>query len=267
MPSVEGKDIKATAAAWVAGLQAVPGIAGVLWPQNNDNAQEPPQDGSSNSASSNETDVYYKRISNAYDYVMSDVNTFLAFVSSSIISFAGSRPHWFQQGDYEVTVGAKTFVTSRLMQEYGFFATPGDISDHSFSERQSSDSCPSVKANGSVCEYPDGGVVYWSPTTHRQYELRIKAHKPVISKSALMDNITTQGWADAQLLFDGNYNCTAEGRAGGAMVAASDPMDVSCISQLPMYRDCDMDCPTTLLVDSECPFGFSKVCCRGLLCV
>ena len=61
-------------------------------------------------------------------------------------------------------------------------------------------------------------------------------------------------------MFDGSYNCTAAGRAGSSVLHIEDDgsMDFSCLSQLPIYLPCDrnMSCPTDVMVDGACPFGY-----------
>lgn len=74
----------------------------------------------------------------------------------------------------------------------------------------------------------------------------------------LVEGVNEKGFADAELLFDGNYNCTAGGRAGGAIVEAVEgrEVDVACLSQLPMYLECGRPCPKgAVLVGGLCPFG------------
>ena len=67
------------------------------------------------------------------------------------------------------------------------------------------------------------------------YELRNKG-RVHIEKFALAEHISNDRWGDAQLLFDGGYNCTAAGNAGAAIVNEKPDggIDFSCVSQLPM---------------------------------
>lgn len=62
---------------------------------------------------------------------------------------------------------------------------------------------------------------------------------------------------DLPVLFDGAYNCTFEGRAGGSVVGvgADGSLDVACLSVLPMYVG-KGGCPDgAVLVGGKCPFG------------
>lgn len=78
----------------------------------------------------------------------------------------------------------------------------------------------------------------------------------------LMGHIENDNFADPQLLFDGNYNCTAEGKAGGFVVnpGPNGTVDVSCVSQLPMYLECGTPCPPSTQVGGKCPFGYTRRC-------
>lgn len=183
---------------------------------------------------------------------LSDIPTFLAVAQNG--RFVGSD--WtaaISNPQPDLNVGVKTFVTSRLMQEDGIFATPGDVVTP-----PSAATCTSL--NGTLCSTTNGRVYFWSPATHRQYELRSKS-KPTIPLRDLMQKIESLGWADSQLLFDGNYNCTIAGNAGrGIAILNGGGVDVSCVSQLPMYLDCTTACPTQMLLDGKCPFGYWQSC-------
>ncbi|KAL9007281.1 MAG: hypothetical protein Q9180_009719 [Flavoplaca navasiana] len=89
------------------------------------------------------------------------------------------------------------------------------------------------------------------------YELRNKG-RPHIDKFALAEHILNEGWGDAQLLFDGSYNCTAAGNAGAAIVNEKPDggIDIGCVSQLPMYLPGNTPCPPSMPVGGICPFGY-----------
>ena len=110
------------------------------------------------------------------------------------------------------------------------------------------------------------------------YDLRNKG-RPHIDKFALADHIMNDRWGDAQLLFDGSYNCTAAGNAGAAIVNEKPNgggIDFSCVGQLPMvsrlfeipafgeviltsllqYLPRNTPCPPSTPVGGICPFGY-----------
>ncbi len=62
---------------------------------------------------------------------------------------------------------------------------------------------------------------------------------------------------DLPVLFDGAYNCTLAGRAGGSVVSlnADSSLNMACLSVLPMYVNKGR-CPAgAVWVGGKCPFG------------
>ena len=62
--------------------------------------------------------------------------------------------------------------------------------------------------------------------------------------------------ASMPALFDGAYNCTYAGQAGGSVASlnADNSLNMACMSVLPMYID--GDCPAgAVYVGGKCPFG------------
>ena len=63
------------------------------------------------------------------------------------------------------------------------------------------------------------------------------------------------------VLFDGAYNCTFPGEAGGLLVNFNPDgaLDGTCLSVLPMHLAKESACPDgAVLVDGKCPFGFME---------
>ena len=61
------------------------------------------------------------------------------------------------------------------------------------------------------------------------------------------------------VLFDGAYNCTFAGMAGGFAININPEhsLDVACLSTLPIYLSHGSSCPDgAVWVDGKCPFGF-----------
>ena len=62
--------------------------------------------------------------------------------------------------------------------------------------------------------------------------------------------------ANLPALFDGAYNCTYAGQAGGSVVSlnADNSLNMACLSVLPMYIS--GSCPDgAVYVGKKCPFG------------
>ncbi|KAL8765127.1 MAG: hypothetical protein Q9203_006729 [Teloschistes exilis] len=232
------QDLAKNAALWTSALQSAPQLAQVMFPESRDNQQQIVLDGKKQP-----TNDPASLLAAGLNLTLSDMPTFLAVAQNG--RFVGNNQKLLADNPQrELNVGVKTFVTSRLMQEDGIFATPGDVVTP-----PSTAVCTSL--NGTLCRTTNGKVFFWSPATHRQYELRQK-HVPTLALADLMDKIDNRGWADAQLLFDGNYNCTIAGNAGRGIAILNDGgVDASCVSQLPMYLDCTTACPIQNLMDVE----------------
>lgn len=173
--------------------------------------------------------------------ILSDIPTFLAFAGEGRFT-TGNTP--IIPPELDIAAGVKTFVASKLMQADGMYAVPGRLVDNI--------------ADAATAGENKNGVYYRSPSTRRQYELRSKGQTQMPLRT-LLDNVLYHGWADPQLLFDGNYNCTAAGWAGAGIVNRVGEVgggDVSCLSQLPMYLEKGTPCPTDVLVGGRCPFGY-----------
>ncbi|KAI4200230.1 MAG: hypothetical protein LQ350_004088 [Teloschistes chrysophthalmus] len=222
--TTSSQDLAKNAALWTGALQSAPQLAQVMFPNSHDNQQQIVLDGLKQA-----TNNTAQLLAAGLNLTLSDIPTFLAVAQNG--RFVGNNQAVLaDNAQTDLNVGVKTFVTSRLMQHDGIFATPGDVVTP-----PSTAVCSSL--NGTLCSTTNGKVFYWSPATHRQYELRQK-HIPALTLPDLMDKIKNRGWADPELLFDGNYNCTIAGNAGrGIAIPDGGRVDASCVSQLPMYLD------------------------------
>lgn len=101
-----------------------------------------------------------------------------------------------------------------------------------------------------------GQAVYWSPFTYRLYSFQNDGPKEALKPYDMISTILNYGWAPLSVLFDGGFNCTAEGRAGSSAVNFNfdGTLDLACVSQLPMYTNCGDMCPTTQ-PNGTCFFG------------
>lgn len=199
------------AAAWSSALQTTPAVREALFSDATENSQQltlatPPL----NSASS--------LLADALRLVMSNITTFINFTSEGRFTPSPSIPTITY---INPAAGLQTFLLSKLMQTDTYYAIPMEVVDRATYETTSATNTRNY--------------YYWSPSTHRMYELRNRG-RPHIDKFALADHILNDGWGDAQLLFDGSYNCTAAGNAGAAIVNEKPDggIDFSCVSQLPM---------------------------------
>lgn len=100
--------------------------------------------------------------------------------------------------------------------------------------------------------------------TGRQYRFVQQGGGP-IGANQVLDQLTSKGWANLPLLFDGAYNCTANGELNNPQlvhVNYDGTLDISCISQIPMRIPCGAPCPQAA-ADGSCPFPFDADCNPG----
>lgn len=166
--------------------------------------------------------------------IMNDVGTFIAFAGNGIFSTplpTSSEPSAYTSG----YAGAfDTYLLSAILANNSISATPGSITI--------TDPC----ASGPVCS-----SLYWSPVTGRQYSFT------GASTYSFLNEALAKMEVNLPVLFDGAYNCTFAGQAGGSVVSlnADSSLDMACLSVLPMYVG-KGGCPHgAVLVGGKCPFG------------
>lgn len=100
---------------------------------------------------------------------------------------------------------------------------------------------------------------YWSSITQRKYQVSFAGtfagNNATDPYAALMLYEKSQGLY-LPVLFDGAYDCTLEGKSGGASVVvnvnADGMLGLSCLSVLPIYLP---ETQGAVLRDGKCPFG------------
>lgn len=203
------------AALWSAALDAAPAVKEAMFATAADSSQQL-------SLLITKPLVDPPLLGSALQRVMTDISTFIDFTSEGRFTNQDGPTVIPADRDFDIATGVHTFVLSKLMQADNYYAIPMEVVDQTTFD--------SLSANDKNKYY------YWSPSTHRMYELRNKGSGH-IDTFTLGGHIVNDRWADAQLLFDGNYNCTAAGNAGGKIVNEkpnNGGIDVSCVSQLPM---------------------------------
>ena len=223
---------------------------------------------------------------------MTDLPTFVSFASngsfsdtSFILGLRDSKPH--------VTLALSTHIVSDSLRQHDWFGVPlKTATTQADFAATCGDAVPPVYgANTTVCQTPAGEATFWSPITHRIYALRYQGKKEnqKLSPIDMLKNIQNSTAAalvstslgetttvdsavvDMPTLFDGAYNCTAQGRAAGRIVnvdagggsggGGTGVLDMSCLSRLPIYLPCKTVCPTSVLVGGACPFGYTGKGC------
>ena len=135
--------------------------------------------------------------------VMNDTATFINYAGGGV--FSGSTTLPLPAATEALASSLKTYVTSLSLQQNdwaaqyvdSFRAVPDDSSNVAQITTQSGSSA----------------AVWKSPDTRRSYVLEQIKPTAGVNDSSILEQITTDGWAVLDVLFDGAYNCTATGRS------------------------------------------------------
>lgn len=216
----------------------------------------------------NNTAYTGKLLQSALNLIMSDVPTFNSWAAHGL--YSGPTSFNLPQPAAGITSAFTTYLVGEALSQVYFSATP--TTKTFFKEFfQDGRTCTAL---GDVCEDSNHKSYYWSPVTQMQYEInepsvwtRKMGSIPVIeivgyeaSAYGLLGFIE-QSDVYMPVLFDGAYNCTLEGKAGGSAVNinADGSLDIACLSSLPMYLSKGSSCPVgAVQVDGKCPFGFNR---------
>ncbi|KAG8532952.1 uncharacterized protein KY384_002830 [Bacidia gigantensis] len=149
---------------------------------------------------------------------MNDIPTFNAFAISG--NWSGSNdmslPETTQGLDYML----KTYITSEAMKANSWLGIPGKIVNESaWAAGKWDGQWPGGAAGWGK---PDGSLnsgTFRSTVTGRLYVLYYKQGDSPghgVTPTTAVQRINAYGWANLETLFDGSYNCTASGKAGGS---------------------------------------------------
>ena len=191
---------------------------------------------------------------------MSDVPTFSAWAAHGL--FSGPTGSADSAGADMPTTALDTYIAGQVLQQSHFSATPA-TTPVSKADFQNGRTCTTL---GDVCKDSQNTTYYWSQAYSTAYQINEPKNWWADSANELLDEINAYGLfkyietTDAYMpvLFDGAYNCTLEGKAGGRPVTskADNSLDVACLSVLPIYLS-KHNCPNgAVYVGGKCPFGF-----------
>lgn len=204
------------------------------------------------------------QLQSALGLIMSDVQTFTAWAENGLYS-GPTASLSVAQAAVGITSAFDTYLVGEALSQSYFSATPASTTVSKASFQQDRE-CTFL---GDVCKDSKGKVYYWSQAYQTQYQINEPknwangtALKDVgfeTSAYGLLEYIeTTNTYMPA--LFDGAYNCTFEGKAGGSAVNFyfDGSLDVACLSSLSMYLSKGSSCPAgAKQVGGKCPFGFN----------
>ena len=197
----------------------------------------------------------------ALSLIMSDVPTFSAWAAHGL--YSGSTGSMNTVGADGLTSPLDTYIAGQFLQQSYFSATPASttVSKATFQQDRT---CTTL---GDVCKDSNGNTYYWSQAYQTTYQINEPRDWASDLATKQLDEVSAYGLlkyietTDAYMpvLFDGAYNCTFEGKAGGPAVTlkADNSLDLACLSALPIYLAKHSSCPNgAVQVDGKCPFGF-----------
>lgn len=214
-------------------LQQSPNVASAMWPST----LNPATDTLANLASAHlaNSASFAPILTAGLQLIMNDIGTFIAFAGNGLFSTPIPPANELSAFTSGYTGALDTHILSEILANNSISATPGSI--------VTANPCTS----GPVCTSS-----YWSPVTGRQYSFTGSSTSSLIKKALATMEV------DLPVLFDGAYNCTLAGQAGGSVVSlrADKSLDMACLSVLPMYLGKKSACPDgAVWVHGKCPFG------------
>ena len=244
------QEVKYVAQAFVISMQQSPSFAKALFPQGTDNSKSV-QIGELSTDLGSTVQQLSQTINRAVTLLMTDMPTFVSFVQSG--KYSGQTSFSIPNETVGLDIALKTYLASMGMWGNDWWASvlvgPYEQSDITGMYNCSFDS-------NNVCVDSQDLAVYLSPDTGRAFPLlHTKGYSDKTSWNLTQDLVNNQ-WAPLNVLFDGAFNCTAKGKAGTTDIqfTFNGTLDVSCISQLPIYIGCTGDCPVPF-INGSCPFG------------
>ena len=162
-----------------------------------------------NSRLSNATDELAQILDGGLKLLMNDMPTFVGFAQSG--EYCGDDSIDIAAKTNELDLALRTYITSESMKQNGWYAVPLRIS----TEEEYKALVEAAPTTRGWRAGPDVvNKIWWSPFSGRQYSLESK-RSDTIKPGDLINSIINGGWAHLPTIFDGSYECTASGRAGG----------------------------------------------------
>ncbi|KAL8944936.1 MAG: hypothetical protein Q9216_000097 [Gyalolechia sp. 2 TL-2023] len=265
MLDISGMVFKGAAQALVISTQQAPNVGRALWPDKTDRSYDI-QVAELHLQMSNITDSMSQVINDAVYLLMTDIGTFANYADNGRYS----GPNVTNTGEGtgltvpattgDLAYGLKTYLLSYSMWQNKWYATyrlgPYTQEEAGFSACWATKGIPQCLDEAPEAMSESRSFMYWSPYSLRIYTLDCEGPDEGLSGMEMISSINKYGWAPLSVLFDGAYNCTAEGLAGTTAVNFNfdGRLDLACLSQLPMYRKmCAEMCPVAM-VNNTCPF-------------
>lgn len=235
-------------------VAGTPGFTRAVWPQG-DSASQDKQEAALNDQLREANNQIGNTLNNGLGVLMTDPWSFNTFGANG--TYSDLKPLSIPEDANNLDLALETYLTGTSLMQNDWFANVNPQTDQAAIKDFTKECSEQIPNTGIYSCHNDAH--YWSHQSGRWYALRHKKGK----KGSTGDNsmnvllkIAQNGWADLTTLFDGAYNCTASGKAGGNPVNTNPDgtLDMSCISVLPMFVDYDYGCPAPLMSDGKCPF-------------
>ena len=199
----------------------------------------------------------------ALTLIMNDTETFVEFAAHGL--YSGDVNPWKMPYYAGLTTAATTYAVGEALSQNQFSATRLATTTTKAAFQQGRQ----CTAFGDVCSDSKSNVYYWSSVTQVAYQIKFSGKfgpdlqdaEGSATTFSLLEYIETQTDAYMPVLFDGAYNCTLEGKAGGEVINfnANGTLDVACLSTVPIYLAKGSECPQgAVQVGGKCPFGFNS---------
>ena len=238
----------------VLSIANTPGLAKSFWPSGTADSKIV-QIGELDKQLSNASQDMANMMNTAVELLMTDVPTFVAFAENG--RFSGNQTMSLPAKTDGLDFALTTYLTSQTMGKNGWYMSPhlGPYPTAASVEAQTAPGFGCKMGPNNICTAYGMDAEFWSQSTQRVYTL-VKPH-PNNDKTPfqLLQDIVASQWASLDVLFDGAFNCTAEGKAGSTAINFNwdGTLDIACVSQLPVKISCGADCPGPL-VNGNCPF-------------
>ncbi|KAL8847755.1 MAG: hypothetical protein Q9221_007203 [Calogaya cf. arnoldii] len=213
-------------------IDVIEGITALVYPNNQDPNKGAPFRQNLQKLTSQMTD----EIDRALQDLMTNAETFARFADNG--RYSGSKPaidgETLIQG---LATTLKTYTVSHALKATNWYEVALE---------------KTTKEQYDAREVSPTDPIYFSPSTLRQYKL---AQTGGAEPATLLRELPK--YADLTILFDGAFNCTAEGGQGGGGPIINFNFDgtlrLDCLSQLPATIPCGAPCPEDYS-DGACPF-------------
>ncbi|KAL8921132.1 MAG: hypothetical protein Q9208_005885 [Pyrenodesmia sp. 3 TL-2023] len=257
--SWQQKWLSGSVQAFVISAQQAPNVGRALFPVGTDTSQRI-QTADLHIQLTNITHQMSDMMDGGVRLLMTDIGTFVNYAANgrysgpNVTNTGEGTGLTVPSGTDALAYALKTYLLSYSMgvnRWYAFF----DLGPYTSKEEVAQQFKCEWDEPNNICKatiLADKEAIWWSPYTYRVYFLRCDGPKEAKKPYEMVKTINQYGWAPLDVLFDGAYNCTAEGRAGTNNVNFNydGTLDLACVSQLPMVVGCLSMCPVALVNDT-----------------